>query len=327
MSKIMTMGEILVEIMATRLGQSFRQPGRLLGPYPSGAPAIFIDQVAKLGHPCGMIGCVGDDDFGWLNIDRLERDGADTGAIVRLQDAVTGSAFVTYKESGDRDFIFNITNSASARLSEEMIGDAVLADCSHFHVMGSSLFSSRIIGAMNKAIEIVKAQGGTISFDPNIRKELLTTPAMRLALQHILKFTDVFLPSGDEVTLLTGAATEQGAIDELLAAGIGEIVVKRGKLGATYYAANQRIDLPALAIQEIDPTGAGDCFGASFVTCRKMGMPPGEALSYAVASGARAVLRKGPMEGTASFAELDAWLAELAAASLPYPGEQAAQLV
>src|SRR2546427_11947197 len=69
MQSIMTMGEILVEIMAEQKGQSFRAPGPLTGPYASGAPAIFIDQVARLGHPAAIIGCVGDDDFGWLNIE------------------------------------------------------------------------------------------------------------------------------------------------------------------------------------------------------------------------------------------------------------------
>src|SRR6218665_835571 len=81
MEKIMTMGEILVEIMATRRGQSLRAPRSRAGPYASGAPAIFIDQVARLGHPAAIIGCVGDDDFGWLNIERLQRDGVDTSAI------------------------------------------------------------------------------------------------------------------------------------------------------------------------------------------------------------------------------------------------------
>ena len=41
MARMMTIGEILVEIMATQRGQSFR--------------------------PAGIIGCVGDDNFGWLN--------------------------------------------------------------------------------------------------------------------------------------------------------------------------------------------------------------------------------------------------------------------
>jgi tagatose kinase len=94
MARIMTIGEILVEIMATERGQSFRAPGTLVGPFPSGAPAIFIDQVGRLGRPGGIIGCVGDDDFGWLNIDRLRRDGVDTSAIALLADAVTGSASI-----------------------------------------------------------------------------------------------------------------------------------------------------------------------------------------------------------------------------------------
>ena len=62
--RIVTIGEILVEIMATQPGDGFRAPIELTGPYPSGAPAIFIDQVAKLGQPCAIISCVGDDDFG-----------------------------------------------------------------------------------------------------------------------------------------------------------------------------------------------------------------------------------------------------------------------
>ena len=49
LARIMTIGEILVEIMATERGQSFRAPGTLVGPFPSGAPAIFIDQVGQTG--------------------------------------------------------------------------------------------------------------------------------------------------------------------------------------------------------------------------------------------------------------------------------------
>ena len=308
MSKIMTMGEILVEIMATRIGQSFRQPGQLVGPYPSGAPAIFIDQVAKLGHRCGIIGCVGNDDFGWVNIDRLKLDGADTDGIQMLNNAVTGSAFVTYKESGDRDFVFNIVHSASGALSADVVTDDILKDCSHFHVMGSSLFSKSIIDAMNKAIAIVKSNGGTISFDPNIRKEMLKITEMREALSRILESTDIFLPSGDEVTLLVGATSEEEAVAELLQRGIKEIVVKNGVAGATFYDSTQRIAMPAIPVSEVDPTGAGDCFGATYVTCRKMGKSPTDAMRYAVASGARAVLKKGPMEGTSSFAELEEML-------------------
>ena len=49
MYDILTIGEILAEILSDHVGQVFYRPGRLLGPYPSGAPAIFIDQAARMG--------------------------------------------------------------------------------------------------------------------------------------------------------------------------------------------------------------------------------------------------------------------------------------
>lgn len=81
---IVTIGEIVVEIMAETQGIGFLEPMALKGPYPSGAPAIFIDQAAKLGVDCGVISAVGHDDFGTLNVERLKHDGVDISAILRL---------------------------------------------------------------------------------------------------------------------------------------------------------------------------------------------------------------------------------------------------
>jgi tagatose kinase len=305
---ILTMGEIVVEIMAVERGQSFRRAGTLAGPYASGAPAIFIDQVAHLGSRCAMIGCVGDDDFGVLNVERLRADGVDVSGIAIIKTATTGSAFVTYREDGERDFIFNIANSASGQLSVGNLREDLLKDCGHFHVMGSSLFSPRIIEAMKKVIETVKGNGGSVSFDPNVRKEILGSPDMRDALDFILDHTDVFLPSGHEVTLLATASSEAGAIDELLRRGVREVVVKRGKDGCSFHDGTRETHLPAFSVEEIDPTGAGDCFGATYIACRSQGMEVERALRYACASGAIAVTAKGPMEGTATLAELDEFI-------------------
>ena len=304
MAKIMTLGEIVVEIMARDVGQSLRQPGVLLGPYASGAPAIFIDQVGKLGAAAGMIGCVGDDDFGHLNCDRLAADGVDVSAIARFADETTGSAFVTYRRDGQRDFVFNIRNSASARLSEAQVTPQVLDGCTHFHVMGSSLFADGIVATMKKAVDIVKRQGGTVSFDPNVRKEMLRSGPMREALGHFLRQADLFLPSGPELTLLVDAHDEHEAITKLLALGVQEIVIKRGAQGATYVDRQQRLDVTPLVVTEVDPTGAGDCFGGAYVACRSLGHPADEALRLANAAGALAVTRQGPMEGASTLAQL-----------------------
>jgi sugar/nucleoside kinase (ribokinase family) len=87
-------------------------------------------------------------------------------------------------------------------------------------------------------------------------------------------------------------------------------VVKRGGEGCTFYDAGGHLDAPAPRVEEVDPTGAGDCFAATYVTCRHQGRSVEESLLYANASGARSVMHKGPMEGTGGFADLEALRAQ-----------------
>lgn len=309
MKKVITIGEILVEIMADTIGEGFREPIALTGPFPSGAPAIFIDQVAKLGHPCGMVSRVGADDFGRVNLDRLARDGVDVSAIGIDDDLVTGSAFVRYRESGDRDFVFNIKHSASGRIGRTAEAEALIAGAGHLHVMGSSLVSEGVVDLIRHAIASIKGRGGSVSFDPNIRKEILGLAGLRAALDDVLVATDLFLPSGPELFLFSDAPDEAGAIADLLGRGIGAIVVKRGAAGASYHDKAGSVAVPGFVVEEIDPTGAGDSFGAAFLVGWLSGAAPAEALRIANACGARAVTRRGPMEGTSTRADLETFFA------------------
>ena len=91
---------------------------------------------------------------------------------------------------------------------------------------------------------------------------------------------------------------------------MGEVVLKRGERGATWFGAEgTRIDCAAFAVEEVDPTGAGDCFGGAYIACRRLGLPPDRALLYANAAGARNVTVLGPMEGAGTREELDAFIA------------------
>jgi len=305
MQKIVVIGEILVEIMAVEPGNGFRGPIALEGPFPSGAPAIFIDQVARLGHPCAIVSMVGDDDFGRVNLDRLKADGVDTTGIGVHPDRPTGSAFVRYRPDGSRDFVYNIRHSACGFLPDAGAMRPVLESAGHFHVMGSSLSSPEFTRLNIETVRAVKARGGTVSFDPNLRKELLDAPGMREAMGTILRRTDLFLPSGDELTLLTEATDGAGAVAELLGQGVRAIVHKRGAEGVTYHDADGPRHAPGFRVEEIDPTGAGDCFGGAFVALWLRGGDVDAALTLACAAGARAVTRRGPMEGASTRAELD----------------------
>ena len=294
--------------MATEIGDGFREPVPLVGPFPSGAPAIFIDQVAKLGQPCGIIACVGADDFGRLNLDRLARDGVDTSAIVVHPELPTGSAFVRYRADGSRDFVFNIRHSAAGATGPTEAAGRLIDSADHLHVMGSSMSTPAIVDLVLAAATRIRARGGTVSFDPNLRKEVLATPGVRETMARVLAATDLFLPSGPELFLFTGAADEPAAARELWPAASGPSSSSTAPQAPAAMPPTPASTAPAFPVEEIDPTGAGDTFAGTFVTCWLRGFPPAASLRLANASGALAVGRRGPMEGTSTQADLDAFL-------------------
>lgn len=308
MRKVLTIGEVLVEIMATTKGNGFHEAQPLVGPFPSGAPAIFIDQLGKLGTPAAIVSRVGDDDFGRLNVDRLRADGVDVSGIEIAPGETTGSAFVRYREDGSRSFVYNIRQSACGNLRPTAASEALIDACDHLHVMGTALSAPGLGEMVMAAATRIKARGGTISFDPNLRAEILGAPGLREALEAVLAMTDLFMPSGDELFLFDQTRDEAQAVAALLARGIRSIVVKRGGQGASLFEQGLRVDAAPLTVQEIDPTGAGDSFGGAFLGFWLAGADPEQALRYANAAGARAVTQLGPMEGTSTRAELDALL-------------------
>jgi fructokinase len=312
-----TVGEILVEIVAQTVGEGFLKPLNLIGPFPSGAPAIFIDQCARIGGSAAMVGAVGNDDFGRLNIERLQRDGVDVSAISISADYPTGSAFVRYRPDGSRDFVFNIAKSAAALIRWTPEVDILINRAGHLHVMGTVFAMPSAWEVAKRAADIIKSRGGSLSLDPNLRKELLGHGQTQERFKQLVEMSDLILPSGDELALAAGVQDEHTAVRSLFDRGVSEIVVKRGALGSTYFGSDGvRFDCPAFVVDEVDPTGAGDCFGGAYVSCRRLGMEAGEALNYANAAGARNVTTRGPMEGAGTRAELDAFMERTARSSL-----------
>ena len=303
-------GEILVEIVATSVGDGFLEPIDLIGPYPSGAPAIFVDQCARMGGSAALVATVGDDDFGRLNVRRLEEDGADISAISVDPALPTGSAFVRYRSDGSRDFVYNMWTSAAGQVRWTNAVDALVNRAGHLHVMGTLLSMSAMWGIIERAAGIIKSRGGSISLDPNLRKELKYDEETERRFAKMVEMSDLLLPSGEELKRAAGVNGEAAALRKLFDLGVSEVVVKRGAAGASYFGRDGiRLESSAFLVDEIDPTGAGDCFGGAYVACRRLGMAPQDALTYANAAGARNVTIRGPMEGAGTRAELDRFIA------------------
>ncbi len=302
---ILTIGEALVEIMRADINQPLDQPGPFVGPYPSGAPFIFAVQAARLGMESAAIGSVGVDAFGDCLLHQLAADGVVTDGIRRLPDQATGVAFVAYNRDGSRDFVFSL--GAGGHIKSDMLKPAHFAGLRCFHIMGSALsMSEAVLTVCQEALALALEAGALISFDPNLRPELLPVEEARIVFAPFIDAADTFLPTQEELLLLTAAGSADEAIEDLLRARPDrKIVVTRGAAGCSVYTEDGRLDISGYDVDEIDPTGAGDCFDAGFISGILGGKSLRAAAQLANACGALAVSEKGPMAGAKSRAEVE----------------------
>lgn len=304
--EVISLGEILVEIMRKQRDVSHNVVGVYVGPYPSGAPAIFIDFVARLGISAGFIGAVGKDDFGQMLRDRLANDGVDTKYIRILPDYTTGTTFVMYYTTGERKFIFHLRHAAAGQLNPKDIKSKYFLNAKILHISGSSLaVSESSKEACYKAIKIAKKRKIKVTFDPNLRPELISVEYIREICKPVLSTCDIVLPSKAEIEVLTGISDPIKAAKKIIKFGPNLVVVKLGREGSIAITkAGEIIKAPAFNVNEIDPTGAGDAFDAAFIVGMLKEMPLQKILEFANAVGAIKVTKFGPMEGPENINEV-----------------------
>jgi sugar/nucleoside kinase (ribokinase family) len=304
--EIITIGELLVEVMRKRRGVPFTEPADFIGPFPSGAPAIFADAAAKLGAEVGMIGSVGDDGFGELILDRLDRDGVDTTHVGRTPDRSTGVAFIAYFLDDSRSFIFHMSNSAAGLVSPADVDAAYVRDAAAAHFDGSTLqMNDSMREACYRTLDLAADHDLLVSLDPNIREELRPVERIRSLLDPVVEAADLLAPTERELRLLTGIDDEQAAATQLLERGAHIVAVKKGADGASLYTPDGRVDVPPIDVYEVDPTGAGDAFAAALVVGYREGMPVERLGRFANATAGQATTMRGPMEGLAPREEID----------------------
>ena len=306
---VLTLGECLVEIMRSKRDVPHNVPGEYLGPFPSGAPAIFADACARLGLRVGIIGSVGADDFGKLLIERLRGDGVDISYLKVREGYTTGTAFVMYYSSGERKFIYHLKHSASGLIYPDEVDLEYISSARVLHLMGSTIAINEYWrDACYKAVELADKAGAMISFDPNLRPELLDIQTIRSICEPVLKVSKVVLPSKAEAEALTGVKDPVEAGKALIKLGPEIAVIKLGSDGSIAVTEAEVVKAPAFKIDEVDPTGAGDVYDAAFIAGFLWKWPMDKILRFANAAGAIKVTRFGPMEGPKSRQEVEEFM-------------------
>lgn len=278
---------------------------------PGGAPANVAVGVARLGGESAFIGRIGADPFGRFMADTLAREGVDTACLRADPDHRTSTVLVELDEEGERSFTFMVRPSADQFLTPNELprfdAGQWLLTCS------IALANEPVRSSCLQAMAAIKAAGGRVCFDPNLRPEVWGNPAEMLpVVRQTIALADVVKLSIDELQLLSG--------EDDLAAGLATIsgpalvLVTRGAAGVVARLEGELLEWVGPKVTPLDTTGAGDAFVAGLLAALAQGerlptlaeLPA--ILAQAHGCGALATTAKGAMTALPTRTELDAFL-------------------
>jgi len=192
--------------------------------------------------------------------------GVDMHALIEADDVFTTLAFVALKPSGEREFSFARKPGADTQLRTDELDREMLNHTRVFHTGSLSLTQEPARSATYEAIDIAKAAGAVISYDPNYRASLWTSREEAIRFMRSLIVTaDIMKVSDEELPLLTGETDPEKAADLLLDQGVKIVAITLGSEGAYVRVGKEHALVPGFRAKAVDTTGAGDSFFGGFL--------------------------------------------------------------
>lgn len=236
--------------------------------------------AAKFGMKTGIFCSLGEDPAGDMIAAALDKNGVDTGLILRSKEHPTPVTTMFVKEDGSRKSITNGSHRYNFR-PDLHLGSFTDARA----IILGSLFRAPFDDPdiIYEVLKAAKAAGETVFGDtklPNFRFLTLED------LKNSLPMLDYITPNEDEAKYYSGKEEPEAMADVFLNLGIKNVLIKLGPKGCFFKNEKEKLSLPAFDIKAVDATGAGDNLIAGFATELLLGAGHEEALRFANACGA-----------------------------------------
>ena len=253
--------------------------------------AIFAANAAALGAKVAFCGMIGNDSFGDLVEQSLQKKGVDTRYLIRQDKYATGA---TICMSYDEDRANLTYQGAMDFMSLEDINPEIFKTTKHIHI-SSIYMQSGVKRDLVKILELCKKNGVTTSLDSQ------WDPAEKWDLDYktVLPLVTVFMPNETELKFLTQSQTLDEAIEKIRPY-INAAVIKCGSRGSLLMRQGKqdRVQKALLNKNVVDCIGAGDSFNSGFITRLAAGDPLDKCQQYGNMTGAVNTTAAG---GTTAF--------------------------
>ncbi|MFF7931513.1 PfkB family carbohydrate kinase [Streptomyces sp. NPDC007940] len=305
------------------------RPGRL-AEVPSfergigGAESNVACVLAAAGHSVRWVSRVGADGFGDHLVETIGGYGVDVSAVGRDASRPTGVYFRTAQDraSDGHEVAYYRAGSAASAMSVANVDPSVVRAGRVLHLSGITAALSA--GCLELLRELTAPGEGRplISFDVNHRAGLWRDDDGPWVLLELARGADIVFVGEDEAEEAWGVTGGPAAIRAVLPEP-GVLVVKQGGKGATAFVTpsappalfappaphprhrSASAFVPALAVDVVATTGAGDAFAAGFLSATLRHLPLRDRLRYGHLWAAAALTVPGDLAAPPSRAHAD----------------------
>ena len=289
---ILALGELLIDLIPGRDGMRMEDEGPVIKT-ASGSAGIFACAAALLGGNSGFIGKVGRDSLSRMATHTLHQQGVDISHLVQAEEGQLGLAFLEYLPDG-RNYQYYRKNSVGSTLCAADLDEEYIASAFAIHFPGMLLeLTSEMRSACQRAVEIARAHGVLVSFDPNIRRELTRNEEARELMLWAVRSADVVAPTLEEGRIVTGEQEIGAVLRALHAMGPRVVALTRDKDGAVLSRDGMVAFAPGIDQPPIDPTGAGDTLAAALCVGLRENMDLARLACFCNCAGTLAIRHKG----------------------------------
>ena len=308
MLDVVTFGEAMMLLVAGQTGplehvETFHKR-------TAGAETNVAIGLARLGLKVGWASRLGTDSMGRYLLAAMAHEGIDCSHVICDAAQKTGFQFKGRVTDGsDPPVEYHRKGSAASHMGVADIDEAWLTSARHLHATGVfAAVSESTLPAAARTMNLMRAAGRSVSFDPNLRPTLWASPElMRASLNDLAKRADWVLPGQEEGQFLTGETTPEGIAAFYRQSGASLVVVKMGSEGAYFESKTDSGYVPGFPVANVvDTVGAGDGFAVGVISALLNGLSVPEAVQRGAWIGARAVQVMGDSEGLPTRAELNA---------------------
>lgn len=247
--------------------------------------------AARAGARVAYLTRLGTDRWGDRLMDLWQRENVDTTPVQRDAQSPTGMYFVSHDAQGHH-FSYARAGSAASRMQVQDLAHWAepIANSQWLHLSGISLaISATACDTAFAAMAQAQSSDTRVALDSNLRLSLWPLARAQACIRHAVSLCDLFLPSLEDMTALTGLTQAQDIISWSHAQGAAQVVLKLGAEGALASDGHKQHQIPGHMVQAVDATGAGDCFAGNLLARLSAGDDLWAATAYANAAAALSV--------------------------------------